>query len=41
MKAVVYQGIRDVAVQKVADPAIERDDDIIKLKGCIKVVLKP
>lgn len=29
MKAVVYQGIRDVAVQKVADPSIEQDDDII------------
>lgn len=29
MKAVVYQGIRDVAVQKVADPFIEQDDDII------------
>ena len=29
MKAVVYPGIRDVAVQKVADPSIEQDDDII------------
>ena len=29
MKAVVYQGIRDVAVQKVADPSIEQDGDII------------
>lgn len=29
MKAIVYEGIKDVRVEKVKDPAIERDDDII------------
>ena len=29
MKAIVYEGVKDVRVEKVADPAIENDDDII------------
>ena len=29
MKAVTYQGIKDVEVKEVADPKIEKDDDII------------
>lgn len=29
MKAVVFEGVRDVAVKEVQDPKIERDDDIL------------
>lgn len=29
MKAIVYQGVRDVGVREVADPRIENEDDII------------
>lgn len=29
MKALVYEGVKDVQVKKVADPAIQNDDDII------------
>lgn len=29
MKAVVFEGVRDVAVKEVQDPKLERDDDII------------
>ena len=29
MKAVVYEGVRDVAVREVKDPRLERDDDVI------------
>ncbi len=29
MKAVIYQGIKDVAVKEVEDPAIQKADDII------------
>ncbi len=29
MKAVVFEGIRDVAVKEVQDPKLERDDDVI------------
>lgn len=29
MKAIVYQGIRNIAVEQVADPGLEQDDDII------------
>ena len=29
MKAIVYQGVRDVGVREVADPLIENEDDII------------
>ena len=29
MKAIVYNGIKDVDVEKVEDPKIEKDDDII------------
>lgn len=29
MKAIVYKGVKNVAVEEVADPRIERDDDIL------------
>ncbi|MDO5518847.1 MAG: alcohol dehydrogenase catalytic domain-containing protein, partial [Clostridium sp.] len=29
MKAIIYNGIKDVEVEKVEDPKIEKDDDII------------
>ena len=29
MKAVVYEGVKDVRVEHVADPTIQADDDII------------
>lgn len=29
MKAIVYKGVKDVRVEEVRDPSIERDDDII------------
>ena len=30
MDAIVYHGVKDVGVEKVPDPRIEREDDIIK-----------
>nr|WP_245629329.1 hypothetical protein [Geobacillus jurassicus] len=35
MKAVTYQGIKDIAVKQMPDPKILKKD------GCIEVVLKP
>ena len=29
MKAIVYEGVKDVRVEEVEDPKIEREDDVV------------